>query len=142
MQAQRFNLHEMEVLEQKVLRFDVDGLAFDPAVLLLSENIILKFEVSCSHKDTNLILLTLIWKIHYMDMEDNELLGLLITHDHFINKSEINFTKMKRIILLSSLNARQKIEDRVSADFLLNSNFDNLDVKLFTSNVILVLSAT
>ena len=136
------NLHKMEILEQKVLRFDVDGMAFDPAVVLLSENINLKFEVSCSYKDTNLILLTLIWKIHYMDMEDNELIGLLITHDHFINKTEVNFIKIKRIILLSSLNARQKIEDRVSAEFLLNSNFDNLDVKLFASNVILGLFST
>jgi hypothetical protein len=127
----------MKVFEQKVLRFDMDPMVFDPGLIEMSECITLKFEVSTGYNDTDLRLLSLIWKIHYVDFEDNEMLGLLIIHDHLMNKNEVDFIKMKRIILLSSLNARQKIEDRVSAAFLENSNFDNLDVRLFASNIIM-----
>jgi hypothetical protein len=127
----------MEIYEQKVLRFDVDPIAFDPDIILLSEMISLKYEVSNSYIDCNVKLLTLIWKIHYTDMEDNEVLGLLITHDHLINIGELDIIKMKRTVLLSALHARQKIEDRISAHFLENSNFDNLDIKLYANKILL-----
>nr|WP_121272919.1 hypothetical protein [Pedobacter schmidteae] len=122
----------MKVFQQKVLRFDVDPIVYQPSILSLKEKISLTYEADVYYKDPIFKILILNWKIHYTDDKGNEVIGLLVKHKHLLESIDISVDSLRDIVSTSALNVQSKLEERISPEFFLNvniykmSNADNI----------------
>lgn len=130
----------MKVFQQKILRFDIDPIVYKPSVTLLKEKISLMYEADIYPKDHKYKILRLNWKIHYLDFEENEIIGLLILHNHLLEEQDLTVESLRIVISTSALNARQKLEDGISPEFFLTSEIYTIGTVALATKILTILT--
>jgi hypothetical protein len=112
---------------KKVLRFDVSDSLTSGSLVDLLEFVTLGYEIIPDDRYSDKKSFNLVWKIHYTNEQRQELIGLLILHQHDVNLEGLLIMHIKRALLSSALEAKEILEKKFTKAFMDISEFDFLN---------------